>query len=267
MFSNVVAYPSINPNIIQFGDFSIRWYGLMYVLGIISAWAIMRYLVDKHNKVSLNKDAIGDLIFNLTLGVILGGRLGYILFYNLPFYIENPLHVFAVWEGGMSFHGGLIGVIVAALIFASKRKIKFLDLGDLMAVPVGLGLMFGRIGNFINGELIGRETNGSWGLLYPGELIPRHPSQLYAVSKDLIIFIILWQIYKRSKLTGTTSAMFLILYGTLRIIVGFFREPDIQIGFIGMFTLGQLLSLPLIIIGILILSIRKPGTHKDSLEA
>jgi phosphatidylglycerol:prolipoprotein diacylglycerol transferase len=259
MLSLVIAYPTIDPNIVQFGNFSIRWYGLMYVIGFLLAWVIIRYLINKYHKAALSNEDVGDLIFNLTLGVILGGRIGYILFYNLSYYVGNPLKIFAVWEGGMSFHGGLMGVVIATVLFARKKKVKILDLGDLMAVPTGLGLMFGRFGNFINGELIGRHTDLPWGFLYPSEVVPRHPSQLYAAGKDLIIFIVLWQVYKKSQKTGTTTAVFLILYGILRIMVGFFREPDVQIGFIGPFTLGQILSAPLIIIGLAMLYNIKRG--------
>lgn len=249
MTTFLLPYPVIDPTLVQIGGLSIRWYGLMYVLAFVIGGAIMAYLVRRYRRIGLSDAQRGDFLVWATFGVVLGGRIGYMLFYNLPYYLAHPMKVFAVWEGGMSFHGGALGLIIAMGLFARKRKLPFLALTDLVVVPTSLGLAFGRIGNFINAELRGRPSDAPWAMLFPNDLTPRHPVQLYAVGKDLLLFWALWEIYRRSNRPGVTAASFLVLYGVLRFGVEFFREPDVQIGYIGPFTLGQLLTIPLVIVG------------------
>lgn len=245
----ILVFPYIDPTIVRIGGLSVRWYGLMYVLAFVLGSWLLGVLVRRYRRIALTPTLIGDLVFWVTIGVILGGRIGYVLFYNLPYYLGHPLSTLAIWEGGMSFHGGLIGVAVAGSLFSRKYRLSLLPIGDLLAVPSALGLAFGRVGNFLNAELVGRPTDLPWGMLFPGELTPRHPSQLYAVAKDLLLFVALWQVYRRSKVDGTTIFSLLLLYGCLRFLVEFTREPDVQIGYIGPFTLGQLLCIPMVLIG------------------
>ncbi|MDD2337487.1 MAG: prolipoprotein diacylglyceryl transferase [Geobacteraceae bacterium] len=246
-----MQFPEIKPYIFKIGTLEVRWYGLMYILGFLAAYLIA--VSDaKRKKLPLTKDDIADLIFALAIGLIIGARLGYALFYNFSYYLANPLKVFAVWEGGMSFHGGLIGVVIAAIYYSLKKKIGFLQIADLItpAAPIGLGL--GRLGNFINGELYGRVTDVPWGMVFPtGGPLPRHPSQLYeAILEGPVLFFILWLVRRSKAPTGVTFWVFLALYGLFRPFVELFREPDQQIGFLfGSFTEGQLLSIPLFLIG------------------
>lgn len=257
-------FPHINPVFLSIGPLQFRWYGLMYVLSFIATYFIIRSEVTR-KQLPLTKDDVADLVFYGAMGVVLGGRTGYILFYNLGYYLANPLKVFAVWEGGMSFHGGFLGVLVAFLIYARRKNIPFLALTDMAALcaPVGLGL--GRIGNFINGELYGRPTDAAWGIIFPGsDGVPRHPSQLYeAFLEGVVLFLIVRFVSKRTTVNGVTSFTTCAGYGLFRFIVEFFRQPDAQIGlFYGMFSMGQLLSLPMFIVGIcaaLLLSRRGAG--------
>lgn len=246
-----MMFPDINPVFLKLGPLEFRWYGLMYILGFIAAYFLITGRARKSGD-NLSKNDVADLIFALALGVILGGRFGYIVFYNLAYYLQNPLKLFAIWEGGMSFHGGVIGVIVAGVIFSRRRKVSFLRLADLcaQAAPVGLGL--GRIGNFINGELFGRQTGVPWGVIFrEGGGVPRHPSQLYeAFLEGPVLFVALYLLGRKKKPAGTIFWAFISLYGLFRFIVEFFREPDIQLGFItGSFTMGQVLSLPMFVLG------------------
>ena len=244
-----LVFPTIDPVLVSVGGFSVRWYGLMYIAAFLIGHALLRRLVQTVHRIRMTDDQLGELVSTTVLGVILGGRLGYVLFYNLPYYIEHPLEIVAVWNGGMSFHGGLIGVALVGTWFIRKYHLSLLALGDLMVGPSALGLMFGRIGNFINAELPGRPTDLPWGMYFPGELVARHPSQLYAAGKDLFLFLLLWVVYHRAKRDGTTLGVFLAGYGLLRFLVEFTREPDVQVGFIGPFTEGQLLSIPLMLLG------------------
>ncbi len=260
--------PIVDPIIIEIGPFAIRWYALAYVLGIIIAWFVVKYF-NRTNKVFDEKKVSDDFFAYAVLSVIIGGRLGYVLFYNLSFYLNNPLDILKVWEGGMSFHGGLIGVLIGSYLFCKKHKINYLSFTDLVSISIPVGLFFGRIANFINMELYGRTTKSRFGIVFPnaGDL-PRHPSQLYeAASEGLILFIILFYLAKYTnaqKHRGLLSGIFLIGYGISRFTVEFFREPDIQIGYIfKYFTLGQLLTIPLIIFGILLIIISFKNRHQQ----
>ena len=246
-----MQFPPIDPVFLSIGPLQFRWYGLMYVLSFIATYFIIRSEAAR-KKLSLTSDDVADLVFYGAMGVVLGGRTGYILFYNLGFYLANPLKLFAVWEGGMSFHGGFLGVTLAFWLYASRKNIPFLALTDMAALcaPVGLGL--GRIGNFINGELYGRATDASWGIIFPGSNgIPRHPSQLYeALLEGLVLFFIVRTMSRRFTATGLASWTFVAGYGLFRFFVEFFRQPDIQMGtFFGIFSMGQLLSLPMFLLG------------------
>lgn len=244
-------FPDIKPYLFKIGNLEVRWYGLMYLAGFLSTYFIAKSEARRKN-LPLDKDGVADLIFNLAVGLIIGGRLGYVLFYNASYYLDNPLKVFAIWEGGMSFHGGLLGTIIAGLFVARTKKIGFFHLTDLIvpAVPIGLGL--GRVANFINGELYGRVTDVPWGVIFPlGGPVPRHPSQLYeAILEGPVLFTLLWFGRRAQAPAGTLLWSFIALYGLFRTFVEFFREPDQQIGYLGgAITMGQTLSIPLLVVG------------------
>lgn len=246
-----MQFPHIDPVFLRIGPLQFRWYGLMYVLSFIATYFILSSET-RRKKLPLTKDDVADLIFYGAMGVVLGGRLGYILFYNFSFYLANPLKVFAVWEGGMSFHGGFLGVITAFLIYSRRKNIPFFTLIDMAALcaPVGLGL--GRIGNFINGELYGRQTDVPWGIIFPGGGgVPRHPSQLYeAFLEGLLLFLIVRFASRKSSATGVPAWTFVAGYGLFRFIVEFFRQPDAQLGlYWGLFSMGQFLSFPMFLLG------------------
>ena len=243
--------PQIDPVFLRLGPLEFRWYGLMYIIGFVTAYFII-LSGTRRKTMPLTQDDVADLIFSVALGIILGGRFGYILFYNFSYYAAHPLKLFAVWEGGMSFHGGLTGAILAGLYFIRKKKLKFYPLADIgfLAGPVGLGL--GRIGNFINGELYGRVTDVLWGIVFPaGGSLPRHPSQLYeAFLEGPVMFLLLRFLSRTNYPAGAVFWSFIGLYGLFRFIVEFFREPDAQIGFLlGIFSMGQLLSFPMFVVG------------------
>jgi phosphatidylglycerol:prolipoprotein diacylglycerol transferase len=241
----MLPYPNINPVLIAFGPFQIRWYGIMYLLGFVFSYGIVRHELTRQKVVNLTKDQLLDLYFFLILGLILGARLGYVLFYNFKEYLQHPLEVVAVWHGGMSFHGGLAGVVLSGWLFCRRNKIPIFALGDLLVLTAPIGLGLGRLANFINGELFGRVTSVPWGMVFPqGGPLPRHPSQLYeAFLEGVVLFILLWIRRNHKKFQGELLADFLILYGFFRFVVEFFREPDIQIGYLwGFLTMGQLLS-------------------------
>lgn len=253
----MLVYPQIDPVALSLGPLTIHWYGLMYLIGFLLFILLGRYRI-KHTKNSvITNEMLDDILFYGMLGVIIGGRLGHVLFYQFSHYIENPLEIFAIWKGGMSFHGGFIGVISAMLIFARKHNLRWFAVTDLIAPLVPLGLGAGRIGNFINGELWGRATNVSWGMVYPHvDELPRHPSQLYQFALEgLLLFLIVWLYSAKPRPVGAVSGMFVIGYGALRSIAEFFREPED--GFMGVLTwgisMGQWLSLPMVLIGILII--------------
>ena len=246
-----MVMPHIDPVFFRLGPLEFRWYGLMYIISFIAAYFVVLAGI-KRRKLGLTKDDVADLVFIVAMGVILGGRIGYILFYNLPYYLNYPLKVFAVWEGGMSFHGGLTGTILAGLYFARKRRVPFFQIADIVtpAIPIGLGL--GRIGNFINGELYGRVTGVPWGMVFPtGGDLPRHPSQLYeAFLEGLVAFLFVWLLGRKERPVGVIFWSFIALYGLFRFVVEFFREPDQQVGYLlGLASMGQLLSFPMIFLG------------------
>lgn len=247
-----MTYPSLDPVLIHLGPLQVRWYGLMYVIAFALAYIIL-VKTPQRKESGLTRQDIGDFLTYAIMGVIVGARLGYCVFYNLPYYADNPLKVFAVWEGGMSFHGGLIGVIVAGWAYCQNHRKRLLAVGDLAVIAAPLGLFFGRIGNFINAELYGRVTRVPWAMVFPdaGNL-PRHPSQLYeAFFEGLVLFFLLFFLSKRKRPKGFLLATFLVGYGFLRFFLEFFRQPDPQLGFVlGPFTMGQVLCTVMVIAGI-----------------
>lgn len=253
-----LAYPEISPIIFSIGPVAIRWYSMAYLVGILIGWLLINRNVKK-NKLSLSKENIEDLIFYVTLGIIFGGRLGYVIFYGISSFWQNPLQIFEIWKGGMSFHGGILGVIIAACLFARKIKYPFLGVTDLLALYAPIGICCGRLANFINDELWGRVTDVPWAIRFPsGGGLPRHPSQLYeAFFEGLVMFAILnflWRYKSVRENRGIVSALFVLLYGVFRISMEQFREPDAQLGFLFMHvTMGQLLSVPLILTGLFVL--------------
>lgn len=247
----MLTQPQIDPVIVKIGPLAVRWYGLMYLVGFVAAYFIIRAL-SKQRGHQLDNDTLSDLLFYCVIGVILGGRLGYVVFYNFSHYLNHPIQIFAVWEGGMSFHGGLTGVVVAVLIFCRRRKISPRTLGDQLVIAATVGLGLGRIGNFINGELWGRVTDVPWGVIFPAAgSLPRHPSQLYeAVYEGPILMVLLLLLFYRKVKDGIVFFSFFILYGAGRFVIEFFRQPDEQLGFLwGGATMGQLLCLAMIAIG------------------
>ena len=245
---------NINPILIDLGPIRVSWYGLMYVLGFLASYLLVRYQMRK-KEFGVSRLEVENLFFYLILGLIIGARLGYVLFYDLKMYLADPLEIFAVWHGGMSFHGGLIGVLIVGILFCWKNKKSFWKIADLFIVTAPIGLGLGRIGNFINGELYGRITDVPWGMIFPkGGPLPRHPSQLYeSALEGGILFVILWILKDRKLPKGGLLAVFLFMYGIFRFFVEFFREPDPQLGFIlGPLTMGQLLSSLMIISGLVL---------------
>ncbi|NYT26531.1 MAG: prolipoprotein diacylglyceryl transferase [Candidatus Thiodubiliella endoseptemdiera] len=249
-----MIYPNINPIALDLGFVQIYWYGIMYLLAFLSAYLLANYRAKQLN--SWNKQQIEDLIFYGAIGVVAGGRLGYILFYNLGAFIADPLSIFALQNGGMSFHGGFIGVASAMWLFNRKYNKTFFTTVDFVVPLVPLGLGFGRMGNFINGELWGKITTSPFGMFIQEQGVARYPSQLYeAFLEGLVLFVVLWVFSSKSRTPMTTSALFLILYGLFRFIIEFVRVPDIQLGYLAFewLTMGQLLSLPMIVLGAFLL--------------
>jgi len=250
---------NIDPILIELGPIRVSWYGLMYVFGFLASYLLVRYQMRRRD-FGVTKLEVENLFFYLILGLIIGARLGYVLFYDLQMYLSDLLEIFAVWHGGMSFHGGLMGVLIVGILFSWRNKKSFWKIADLFIVTAPIGLGLGRIGNFINGELYGRVTQVPWGMVFSkGGPFPRHPSQLYeSALEGGILFLILWFAKGRKLPIGGLLALFLSLYGVFRFFVEFFREPDPQLGFIiGHFTMGQVLSSFMIVVGvILFLSLR-----------
>jgi len=255
--------PFLDPILFKMGPLEIRWYGFMYLLGFVAAYFVIRSEL-KRKGGPIPYQQTDDFLFYLILGLLLGARLGYVLFYNLPAYFQAPWEIFFVWHGGMSFHGGLIGMVISGFIFARLRQADFWSLADIGALSALIGLMLGRIGNFINCELYGRPTSLPWGIAFPsGGNVPRHPSQLYeSFFEGLVLFLILWVLRKKIRYNGQILAAFLILYGIFRFLIEFLREPDPQLGFIASWlTMGQILCSVMIISGTLLaLYIRRYGT-------
>ncbi|AEA33937.1 prolipoprotein diacylglyceryl transferase [Hippea maritima] len=246
----MIKYPNINPNIISFNGIHLRWYGLAYALGFIAGYL---YLNKKLKKLRID-GLMDDVLLYAVLGVIIGGRVGYVLIYNLPYYLKHPIEVLFIWRGGMSFHGGLVGTAVAGILLAKKYNISFYDIADEAVVIAPIGLFLGRIANFINDELWGRPSDLPWAVAFPtGGFIPRHPSQLYeAFFEGLVLFLILF--FARDKLInkrGVLFWLFVLLYGFFRFFIEFTREPDPQLGFIFGLTMGQWLCLIMIAISII----------------
>ncbi len=242
----------LNPIAFQLFNFNIYWYSLSYLFGFIFSYFYAKYLITNHY-IKINFKIFEDYLSWAVIAVIIGGRLGYVVFYNFEYYSEDPLKILKIWQGGMSFHGGLFGVILSIYLYSKFKKINFLDLSNLVAACAPLGILLGRLANFINGELIGRPTNSNWGILFNENDVLRHPSQIYeAISEGLIILIVIFFIFKKKYHNSiNVSALFLIMYGSLRFILEFLREPDNHMGFIYMnLSMGQILCLPMIFLGL-----------------
>lgn len=264
-----LTFPEIDPIIFSLGPLHVRWYGLMYVLGFFACYLLVRQQIGKYKYHQL-ADHFENLNLFLILGVVIGGRLGYVLFYNFSYYLANPLEIPATWTGGMSFHGACLALVIGGWIFCWKNNIDFWKTADIYTATIPIGLGLGRIGNFINGELYGRVTEVPWGIVFPGGgPFPRHPSQLYeAFLEGFLLFVILWSAHNKPWQKnrywphGSIISLFLIGYGCLRIFVENFREPDHQVGyFFGLFTMGQLLSGLMVGCGLLIWKIRLSHTN------
>jgi phosphatidylglycerol:prolipoprotein diacylglycerol transferase len=254
----VLPFPAINPVLISIGPFAVRWYALAYIAGIVGGWFYARAIIRSPRlwggPAPIAMIDFDDFVIWATLGIILGGRIGYVLFYNLPHFAAHPLEIFQLWNGGMSFHGGVIGVITAIILFALRRGLPVLSLGDVTTAVTPIGLFLGRLANFINGELWGRPTDVPWAMIFPnGGPIPRHPSQLYeATLEGLVLLAVLAVLVQLGALKrpGLVSGAFLFGYGVARTICEFFREPDVQLGFLwGGLTMGMLLCIPLMLAG------------------
>jgi phosphatidylglycerol:prolipoprotein diacylglycerol transferase len=255
------VFPNIDPVLIQIGPFGIRWYALAYIAGIVIGWWWCKRLLAKPPRI-MAPEAFDDFILWATLGIVLGGRLGYVLFYRPDYYVEHPLEALKVWQGGMSFHGGMLGTMIAIVLFARLRRVPLLPLGDVVACGVPFGLFFGRIANFINGELWGRVTDAPWGMVFPtGGPLPRHPSQLYQAGLEgVALFLVLFVIERAGgrQRPGLLTGVFLIGYGIARSTGELFRQPDAFLGFlIGGLTMGQLLSAPMILVGLLLVMLAR----------
>lgn len=240
----MLNFPNIDPAIFKLGMFEIRWYGLLYIVGFVIGYIFVKKNL-AYNNIILKKEEYESLIFRLMLGVIVGGRIGYILFYNFSYYLHNPLYIFTVWQGGMSFHGGALGVIFFGLLFCKKYNYNFYRLADPVMPLISIGLFLGRIGNFINAELYGKVTSLPWGMVFPqSDGKPRHPSQLYeAFLEGILLFIITNHLFRKIKSPGFVFWIWIGLYGFFRFLVEFVREPDQHLGYIwGFFTTGQILS-------------------------
>lgn len=251
---------SIDPIFLSLGPFiNIHWYGMMYIFAFFFGWGIALYFT-RGPQAIFTKHDVEDLITYIILGVILGGRLGYVLFYEFPYYMEHPLDIFKIWQGGMSFHGGFLGVLIMALYWAHKNKRDYIELTDFIAPCVPIGLFFGRLGNFINGELWGKESTVPWAVIFPsGGNVPRHPSQLYEAGLEgLVLFLVLFFLARKNPPKGLLSAIFCIGYALARCLVEFFRIPDPQYGyFLDFITMGQILCLPMFLVGFILLYLSK----------
>jgi phosphatidylglycerol:prolipoprotein diacylglycerol transferase len=268
MTDKFLQFPVIDPIIFSIGPVSLRWYGTMYLIGFIAAMLLANKAADRSHGL-WTREQVSDLLFYGFLGVVLGGRVGYVLFYQFDYFLSDPLYLLEIWQGGMSFHGGLLGVILAIFIFARKSQKSFLMVGDFVAplVPIGLGM--GRLGNFINAELWGRETDVAWAMVFPTDQLqlPRHPSQLYEFALEgVVLFAILYIISRKTQRLGLASGAFLIGYGVFRSIVEFYREPDAHLGlYFSFISKGQILSIPMILAGIVIIYIGYLSQQKQAI--
>ena len=266
MTALLIPYPEIDPVLIQLGPLAIRWYALAYIAGLVLGWRIMRRVCEQPPAI-LSPLKIDDFLLWAAMGVILGGRLGYILFYKPGFYLDHPLAILTLWEGGMSFHGGLLGVIVAILAFALRNGVRPFMLSDLVSIVAPIGLFFGRLANFINGELWGRASDVSWAMIFPrGGSLPRHPSQLYQAFFEgvllLLAVVAVWRFTDGRRRPGLLTGVFCVGYGLARIVGELFREPDAHLGYLwGPLTMGMLLSLPMLAFGgwLIIRAYRQPA--------
>ncbi|TPQ30593.1 prolipoprotein diacylglyceryl transferase [Bradyrhizobium guangdongense] len=278
MLPLLINFPSFDPIALSLGPFAIRWYALAYIGGIVIGWLYARSLVKKERlwggPPPMSLVQLDDFILWVTLGIILGGRTGYVLFYNLPFFIEHPAAMFKLWEGGMSFHGGFLGCVVAVMWFASRNGISILSLGDITTAVGPIGLFLGRLANFINSELWGRlaDPNLPWAVIFPtGGPLPRHPSQLYEAGLEgILLFTVLAVMIRFGALKrpGLILGSFILIYGLARITGEHFREPDPQLGFLwGGLTMGALLSIPMLIVGVILIVLAVRRGASDTAEA
>jgi phosphatidylglycerol:prolipoprotein diacylglycerol transferase len=276
----IVTHPGFDPVALAFGPFTIagmtlgpfaiRWYGIMYIVAFVLVIVLGKKRARENMLTGWRAVDVDDMLYFGVFGVILGGRLGYVLFYKPMYYLAHPLEIFAVWQGGMSFHGGFIGVLVAMWFFARGRRKRWLDVMDFVAPLCPLGLAAGRLGNFINAELWGRPTNGSWGMIFPNvDNLPRHPSELYEFALEgIVLFILLWTFSKRPRPMGAVSGLFLVGYGVARFICEYAREPDDFLGYLALgLTMGQWLSLPMIVAGVIMMAwaYRRAGRAQPTL--
>jgi phosphatidylglycerol---prolipoprotein diacylglyceryl transferase len=271
----ILTFPHINPVLISIGPLAVRWYALAYIVGIIAGWIYARAIIASPKlwggPAPLTVAAYDDFIVWITLGIILGGRIGYVLFYNFSHFREYPSEILQLWNGGMSFHGGVLGSVLATVLFALRRHISILSLGDVTLAVAPIGLFLGRLANFINGELWGRPSDVPWAMIFPtGGPLPRHPSQLYEAALEGLVLLAVLGVLVRCgalKRPGLVSSSFALVYGVLRIFCEFFREPDVQLGFLwGGLTMGMLLSIPLIVAGVigLIFASARPAIAKNA---
>jgi phosphatidylglycerol:prolipoprotein diacylglycerol transferase len=262
----MIPYPHIRPEIFRIGPVAVRWYGVMYLAGFAASYVLVARQIKKKG-LDLTGDFLESLYTFIVLGLIVGARLGYVLFYNPGYYAQHPLAIVALWEGGMSFHGGLIGSVLAGIWRCKRNEKDPWQVADLVMSTAPIGLGFGRLGNFINGELYGRITDVPWAMVFPaGGPFPRHPSELYEFFfEGVVLFSVLWIVKDRVRTTGVLTSLFLMLYGVFRFIVEFFREPDPQLGFIlGPFTMGQALSACMALTGAVLLFIRHKGAKSSA---
>lgn len=250
-----MVHPQFDPIALSIGPLAIHWYGIMYLLGFLAGQYLGIWRAGRDAWRNFTTDQVKDLLFYIVLGIIIGGRLGYVFFYHFDLFLDNPLYLFKINQGGMSFHGGFLGVAAAVILFARRHKKSIFTVGDFVAPLVPPGILFGRFGNFLNGELWGRPTDVSWGMIFPqaGDAIVRHPSQLYQMAGEgLLLFILLWWFSQKPRPRMAVSAAFMIGYGVLRTAAEFFRQPDAHIGYLlgGYLTQGMLLSVPMVLIGI-----------------
>ncbi|HET7588436.1 MAG TPA: prolipoprotein diacylglyceryl transferase [Gammaproteobacteria bacterium] len=276
----MLTYPHIDPVAFSVGPLAVHWYGIMYLVGFAGGYGVNWLRIKRKPGYHWNTQQLGDLLFYVVLGIVIGGRLGYVLFYNLPYYFAHPQMIFAVWDGGMSFHGGLLGVLVAMWIYARRFHRSFWDLTDFIAPAVPIGLGTGRIGNFINGELWGKVSDAPWAMRLPcwdgrfmdrycggvptGYSAPHLPTQLYeAFLEGVVMFAILWWFSSKPRPRMAVSGLFALLYGIFRFAIEFARLPDPQIGYLafGWVTMGQVLSLPLIVIGLVLMGLAYRNKH------